>query len=140
MFYNQTFSNALFKMIMRFILSLTDLYSAAIIFEREFADGFDEPVSSASSGEQATEEATEESTDESPCASPIPELPAPVVSPRPSVQPQIQTSPPPPSRETSSTAYTLNLLVSMVTRIEANQLRQEDGLRASLGYLEERGD
>ena len=125
MFYNQNFSNALFKLIMRFILFLTDLYSAAIIFEREFADGFDEPVPSASSGEQAKEEATEEATDESPCASPIPELPAPVVSPRPSpaVQPQIQTSPPPPSRETSSTAYTLNLLVSMVTRLEANQLR-----------------
>ena len=75
---------------MHFISSLTDLYSAAIRFEREFADGFDEPVPSASSGEQATEEAT----DESPCASPIPELRAPVVSPRPSVQPQIETSPP----------------------------------------------
>ena len=135
MFYNENFSNAFFKLIMRFILSLTDLYSATIRFEREFADGFDEPVPSTSSGEQAAEEATEEATDEPPCASPIPELPAPVVSPRPSVQPQIQTSPPPPSRETSSTADTLNLLVSMVMRLEANQRRQEDGLRASLGYL-----
>ena len=82
MFYNQNFSNALLKFIMRFEISVTDLYSAAIRFEREFADDFDEPAPSASPGEKAIDEATEEATGESPCASGIPELPAPVVSHR----------------------------------------------------------
>ena len=77
MFYDQNFSNALLKFIMRFILSVTDLYSAAIRFEREFADDFDEPAPSVSPGEEVTERAT----GESPCASEIRELPAPVVSP-----------------------------------------------------------
>ena len=61
MFYNQNFSNALLKFIMRFKIFVTDLYSAAIRFEREFADDFDEPVPSASPGEKAIDEATEES-------------------------------------------------------------------------------
>ena len=82
MFYNQNFSNALLKFIMRFIHSVTDLYSAAIRFEREFADDFGEPAPSASPGEEAIEEATEEATGESPCARGIPELPVPVVSQR----------------------------------------------------------
>ena len=67
---------------MRFILSVTDLYSAAIRFKSEFADDFDEPAPSASPGEEAIDEATEEATGESHCARGIPELPAPVVSPR----------------------------------------------------------
>ena len=82
MFYNQKFSNALLKFILRFIHSVTDLYSAAIRFERAFADDFDEPAPSASPGEEAIEEATEEATGESPCARGIPELPVPVVSQR----------------------------------------------------------